>query len=84
MPPLDAVTRKRVTLAVARAIANGRDIAEYLNSYGLLASSWWKRQVQADAIATLAERMSAHPATTWHTEQVARWLQQQADAARKG
>lgn len=84
MLPLDVRTRMKVTDALTRANMTGRDLAEYLHTYGLLASEEWFRTVQADAIATLAKRMSAHPATMWHTEQVASWLQKAADETRKG
>lgn len=79
MLPLDIATRMKVTDALTRAAMTGRDVAEYLHSYGLLASDEWCRKVQAEAIATLSERWMSMPNKTWQSEQVAKWLQREAE-----
>lgn len=84
MLPLDIATRMKVTDALTRASMTGRDAAEYLHAYGLLASAEWSRNVQADAIAALADRMMRAPATVWHTDRVASWLRREAEETRKG
>lgn len=80
MRALDIATRMKVTDALTRASMTGRDAAEYLHSYGLLASDEWRRKVQAEAIASLAERWMAMPNKTWQSEQVAKWLTGAAEA----
>lgn len=79
MLPLDIATRMKVTDALTRARMTDRDVAEYLHSYGLLASDEWRRKVQAEAIATLSERWMSMPNKTWQSEQVAKWLQREAE-----
>lgn len=55
MKPLDEATRTKVTAALLRARGQGRDEAEYLNQYGLLASRDRQSLAHAEAVAEVIE-----------------------------
>lgn len=62
MQPLSWEQRIKVTDAASRARNTGRDLAEYLNEYGLLATPQWAARVRADTIKdVIAELENASP-----------------------
>lgn len=61
MRPLDWETHAKVTDAISRAGKNDRDVAEYLHSYGLLATPQWRARIEGDAIAKAAAFLEALP-----------------------
>lgn len=57
MQPLDPEFRLTVEAAIKRARDTGRDLPEYLHTYGLLASPQWRQRVEALLIATVADEV---------------------------
>lgn len=98
MEPLSWDHRKKITDAVDRATTNGRDLPEYLNEYGLLATPQWQSRIRADAIRDVINALEHLPAaavigSSYHTgnwtanDIIAGFLKKLAeveDLARKG
>lgn len=58
MEALDPDTHASFTRAINRARREDRDVAEYLHSYGLIATPQWRDQIRANTARDIADHIS--------------------------